>query len=214
MATHFSHDRDLIIHEPALMRDVAWNAQRRLNTTGSVAATVLTLNSGSFTEADIQPGHVVIFDGVTLEIISIDGPTTATVSLMRANLSAQAIPPFAASNRSVVVYDFSPQRAVVHRQILAMLAIDPDGESSFGINETQITNPKALTRLETLGTLSLIYASAAAPSRADHGFEQRARLYCERFQRERESVVVMLDTDNDAIAEATRRPNAFIPPRA
>lgn len=214
MTTHFSHDRDLIIHEPALLRDVAWNAQRRLNTTGSVSGTQLTLNQGSFTDADIQPGHVVLFDAVTLEIVSIDSPTTATVSLMRANLSAQAIPPFSATNRSVVVYDFSPQRAVVHRQILNMLAIDPEGESNFGIDETRITNPRALTRLETLATLHLIYAGAAAPSSAEGTFDKRAKLYRERFQRERESVVVMLDTDNDAIAETTRRPNAFIPDRA
>lgn len=210
----FSTDRDLIIHEPALMRDVGWAGQRRLAVLASLIGTQLTLSSGSFIDAGIAAGHVALFDGVSLEIVSIDSATLATVSLLRADITAPAVPPVAASNRSLQIYDFSPQRAIVHRQLLTMLALDAPGEDNFGINETMVTNPAALARLETLGTLHLIYAGASAPKRGEDRYEQRAELYRQRYQRERESVVAMIDLDGDGIAEATRRPNAFVLTRA
>ncbi len=206
----FSRDRDLVVYEPGLMRDVGWAGQRRLSVLGSVSGTQLTISSGSFVDAGIEAGHVAVFDGVTLEIVSVDSATTATVSLVRGDISGGAVPPIAASNRAVVVYDFSPQRAIVHRQVLTMLGIDAVGEEGFGVDETMVTNPGALTRLEALGTLHLVYAGASAPSRGSDRYEQRAELYRQRYQRERESVVAMIDMDGDGIAEATRRPNAFV----
>ncbi|MCR9075906.1 MAG: hypothetical protein NXI07_07695 [bacterium] len=206
----FSQDRDLVVHEPALMRDVGWVGQRRVYALGSVSGTQLTIHSGSFTAAGIEPGNVIVFDGVTLEIVSVDDDTTATISLMRADTAGAAIPPLEASNRSVLLYEFSAQRAIVHHQILSMLGIDAQGEDASGVSEDMITNAGALRRLETLGTMHLVYAGASAPSRANDRYEQRAQLYLERFRRERESVVAMLDTDGDGIAEVTRRPNAAI----
>lgn len=210
----FSHDRDLVVYEPGLMRDVGWAGQRRLSVLGSVSGTQLTLSSGSFLDAGVSAGHVVVFDDVTLEIVTVDSATAATVSLMRGDVSGSAVPPIAASNRSVVVYDFSAQRAIVHTQVLAMLGGDAEGDAVFGVDERQVTNPGALRRLETLGTLHLIYAGASAPSRASDRYAERAELYRQRYQRERESVVAMLDTDGDGIAEVTRRPNAIVLGRA
>lgn len=209
----FSQDRDLMVYEPGLLRDVAWVGQRRLSATGSVSGTTLTLASGSFADAQVQAGQVVLFDGVALEIVSVESATTATVSLLRADAGGGAVAPIAASNRSVMVYDFSPQRAIVHRQVLAMLGIDSAGDGSDGINgidESMVTNPGALTRLECLGTLHLVYSGASAPGRGSDRFEQRVGLYLERYRRERESVVAMIDMDGDGIAEATRRANGFV----
>tara|TARA_E500000318_G_scaffold96155_1_gene96310 strand:- start:12801 stop:13436 length:636 start_codon:yes stop_codon:yes gene_type:complete len=206
----FSKDRDLVVHDPGLMRDVGWAGQRRLSVIGGISGTQLTIETGSFVDAGIEAGHAVLFDGITLEVVSVDSATTATVSLMRADALGAAVPPIEADTRTVVVHDFSAQRSIVHRQVLTMLGIDAQGEHVFGIDETMITNTGALNRLETLGTLHLIYAGASAPSRANDRFEQRAELYRQRYQRERESVIAMIDTDGDGIAEVTRRPNAFV----
>lgn len=206
----FSKDRDLVVHEPGLMRDVGWAGQRRLSVLGSVSGTQLTLSSGSFIDVGVDAGHVVLFDGVMLEVVSIDGATLATVSLLRGDIAGGAIPPISASNRGVVVYDFSPQRAIVHQQILTMLGLDAIGEVGHGFDESMVTNPSALTRLEALGTLHLVYAGASAPSQASDRYAQRAELYRHRYQRERESVVAMIDVDGDGIAEATRRPNVVV----
>lgn len=206
----FSKDRDLVVHEPGLMRDVGWAGQRRLSVIGGISGTQLTIQSGSLIDAGVESGHVVVFDGITLEIVSVESATTATVSLMRADVTGPAIPPLEAATRTVLVNDFSAQRSIVHRHVLTMLGVDPTGEDVFGVDETMITNAGAMNRLETLGTLHLIYAGASAPSRANDRFAQRADLYRERYQRERESVIAMIDTDGDGIAEVSRRPNAFV----
>jgi hypothetical protein len=203
----FAKDRDLVVLEPVLHRDVAWVGQRRISTTGSIVGTSLTLNTGSFIDSEIAAGHVVIFDDAVLEVVSIESATQATVSLMRASVESNAIPRLDATNRSVVVYDYSPQLAIVHRQVLTMIGLDPD-DADF--DESVVTNPGALVRLEALGTLHLIYAGAAAPGRGGSKFEHRAKMYQQRFVNERERVVAMIDLDGDGIAEVVRRPNLFV----
>jgi hypothetical protein len=203
----FALDRDLLVFEPGLFRDVSWLGFKRIATIGALVGTTVTINTGSFVTKEIAPGHVLIFDGVPLEVVSVESATQATVSVLRSDLGSSAVPWFDASNRGVAVYDFGAQRAMVHRQILTMLGFDPDAE---GFSDAVVTNPGALVRLEALGTLHLIYASAAAPGRGSAGFDQRAQMYKERFGAERERVVAAIDLDGDGIAETTRRPNAFV----
>src|SRR5690606_12971662 len=111
-AMMIAKDRDLVVLEPGLHRDVAWIGQRRSSAIGSITGATLTINSGSFVDAQIEAGHVVIFDDSALEVVSVESATQATVSLMRADISSNAIPRIAASNKSVAVYDYSPQRSI------------------------------------------------------------------------------------------------------
>lgn len=203
----FAKDRDLYVLEPGLHKDVAWVGHKRISTVGSVVGTSLTITTGSFIDAQVEAGHVVIFDGIVFEVVSVQSATQATVSMMRADLSSNAVPGVDASNRGVAVYDYSPQRGIVHRQVLTMLGFDPD-DTDF--DESVVTNPGALVRLEALGTLHLIYASAGAPGRAGEKFDQRAQMYRQRFAGERQRVVATIDLDGDGIAETKRRPNVFV----
>ncbi len=155
----FAKDRDLYVLEPGLHKDVAWVGQRRISTIGSLVGTALTITNGSFVDAQVSAGHVVIFDGMALEVVSVEGATQAAVSLMRGDVSGGAVPGVNASNRVAIVYDYSPQRAMVHRQVMTMLGFDVDAD---GFDESVVTNPDALVRLEALGTLHLIYAGAGA----------------------------------------------------
>jgi len=203
----FASDRDLVVFEPGLFRDVAWIGFKRISTVGSLVGTQLTINTDSFVDKQITAGHVVLFDGVPLEVVSVESATQATVSMVRSDLSSSAVPWFDVSNRSVEVYDFGAQRAMVHRQVLTMLGLDPD---AVGFSDLVVTNPGAFVRLEALGSLHLIYASAGAPGRGGGGFDERAQMYKARFGAERERVVAAIDLDGDGIAETTRRPNAFV----
>ncbi len=203
----FAKDRDLYVLEPGLHKDVAWLGQRRISTVGSLTGTALTITSGSFVDAQVSAGHVVIFDGMVLEVVSVEGDTQATVSMMRSDVSSGAVPGVSASNRVTIVYDYSPQRAMVHRQVMTMLGFDVDED---GFDASVVTNPGALVRLEALGALHLIYAGAGAPGRSGEKFAQRAQMYRERFARERERVVAMVDLDGDGVAESKRRANALV----
>lgn len=207
----FAKDRDLYVLEPGLHKDVAWLGQKRISTIGSIVGTTLTINTQSFTDAQVEAGSVVIFDGVVVEVVSVESATQATVSMMRGNLSSAAIPGVEANSRGTAVFDYSAQRAMVHRQVLVMLGLDPEAD---GFDESVITNPSGLVRLEALGTLHLIYASAGAPGRAGEKFHQRAEMYKERYMSERERVVAMIDLDGDGIADVSRRPNAMMLSRA
>jgi len=204
----FAKDRDLVVHEPGLHRDIAWMGQRLISGIGSLVGTALTINSGSFTDVGIESGHVVIFDDVVLEVVSVESDVEATVSMLRADTSSNAIPGIDASNRKVEVFGYGPQIGIVHRQILGMIGIDVDDPD--GLSVDAVTNPNGLVRLEAIGALHLIYSGAGATGRNGQKFDQRAKMYRERFASERERVVAMIDLDGDGIAEVTRRPNAFV----
>lgn len=208
----FAQDRDLLILEPALLRDAAWAGQRPLSVNATLAGATLTLASGSFTDAGVQPGSIALFDGLAIEFVEINAPTQATVSLLRARADAPPVPPPGASNRPLRVYTFAPQRELVHRALLVMAGIDPDAQGP--LTEASITNPSDLVRLEALGTLELIYAAADPVTAGPVPHAQRAEMYRQRFQAERDRVSVFLDIDADGIAEARRSLSRFTLTRA
>jgi hypothetical protein len=202
----FALDRDLLVLEPALLRDVGWAGQRVLDATGTISGATLTLSTGSFADAGVAAGSVALVDGLAVEILAVASATEATVSLLRARRDGPGVAPSAATNRPVRVYTFGPQIEAVHRQILTMAGIDPDA-TPLGptppLTEAAITNPNALVRLEALGALHLIYAGAAAPS-SSLAHAQRAEMYRHRFAEERARVPVFVDLDADGVADARR----------
>ena len=204
----FAKDRDLVAMEPGLLRDVAWSGQRRLITTGSVSGTTLTIGSGSFVDSGIAQGDIVSVDSTVVEVVEVLSATTATVSLVLGDGESDPIGPGAMTGVGVEVYTFRPQLGIVHRQVLAMLGIDPDDPQ--GLDASAVLNPESLVRLEALGALHLIYASAGAPGRGGEGFADRAARYRERFANERARVSVLIDLDGDGVAETRRHPNTFV----
>jgi len=200
-------DRDLLLLEPSLFRDLAWVGQRLVRAQATIAGTTITLSSPDVTleAADITAGHVVSFDGVGYEVLARLSPTTATISRPRTHPDDLAIPPTPwAAPAPAEFTTFAPQIAIVRDQLLRMLGIDPDDPESSPA-PSAITNPRALTLPNTLGALHLIYAAAAAPQRRDGHLHDRADMYRRRFAQERLRAVVRLDLNADGIADATRR---------
>jgi hypothetical protein len=205
----FTSDRDLLVLEPNVFRDAGWVGQRLLNTTGSVSGTTMTLVSGSFTAAGIAPGHVLVYDAVAIEVISVTSATVATVSLLRAKLSDAPIPPPALGVKPVACWTFRPQISLVHAQVLRMLGIDPDAPSEAMVTEASIVNPLSLALAESLGALHIVYSAAAALSQADSALAARAQMYRQRFGDERQRAVARIDLDGDGEPDATRRLNVI-----
>lgn len=203
----FTQDRDLLLLEPALFRDLAWIAQRLVRGTGTISGTTLTMSTQDVTleAAGVTAGHVVSYDNVGLEVVARLSPTTATISRPRQDPDDPPIPPApAASPLLAEVITFAPQIAIVHQQLLRMLGIDP-ADPAADVTESSITNPRSLALPEALGALHLIYAGAAAPQRRDGPLNERAEMYRRRFAQERARAVVRLDLDGDGQADATRR---------
>lgn len=205
----FATDRDLLVIEPGLMRDVAWIGQRLVRGTGSVSGTSLVLSErdNGLASQGVGAGHVARIGGNGFEIVGVSGEDTAEVSRLRASAGDAAIGLTAMSDVEVEVYTFAPQIADVHRRVLRMLGLSPAGEAGEGeADESAVVNSADLVRLEALGALHLIYAGASAGQGKESAAGLRAELYRARFAAERGAVVARLDLDGDGLADVARRP--------
>lgn len=204
----FATDRDLLVLEPNLLRDVGWVGQRLVKGTGSISGTTLTMSVQDvlFDQAGVDAGSIAAVGGVPVEVLSRASGTELTVSLLRADAIDPAIPPAPVTDAEVSVWTFRPQLALVHGQVLRMLGIEPD-EPDAAVTESSITNPGALRVVEALGAMHLVMASAAAVSGPGSPAWERAAQYRARFAAERQRVAARIDLDGDGAADATRRLN-------
>jgi hypothetical protein len=205
----FITDRDLLLIEPGLTRDVGWAGSRLLAGIGDVAGTTLTLTSQDldFDEANVDEGHIVSVGSVAYEVIERLTSTTATISRLRVAIEDPVQAPSPGSDLPVEVFSFAPQISMIHAQVLRLLGIDPDDPAEDEPTEEDITNPGALKRVEALGTLHLIFAAAAALGEPGSSVWARAEMYRDRFAAERRRAAARIDLDGDGIADATRRLN-------
>lgn len=194
-------DRDLLVVEPNLFRDVGWLSQRVLRASGAISGTTLTISSadGAFDTARVGAGSIVTVDGIAYEVVERLSATQATLSRPRASAADPIVPPAAVTGKDTWVITFAPQIAAVHREVMARLGIGEGGPA-----ESAIVNPSALVRLEVLGTLAMVWGAASALSGPESPAAERAAWYRSRFARERESVSVRLDLDGDGVQDAAR----------
>lgn len=206
----FATDRDLLMFEPRLFFDVSWASQKLVDSAsgGSInsAGDTLTLSGGTFDSLGIGEGFVVIAGATPLEVVERLSATQVRISRLRASAGDALIPAASGSGLKVVIHTFRPQIAIVHRQVMRMLGIEPGGGSSP--RESDITNPSSLVPAEALGALHLIFSSAAALVGGDSTLWVKARMYEERFRRERRRVVAEIDLDGDGRADTIRRASA------
>ena len=211
----FASDRDLLVLEPNLFRDVGWLGQRLVRGVCTVSGTTLTATGVDFVGAGVGAGFVALVDGAALEVVARLSATALTVSRPRGSASDAPIAPTAGSGKQVIVGTFVPQIAVAHRQVLAMLGLTRVGSvrDPGGVSESAVTNGAELALLESLGALNLIFAAASAATGplAGNGVSgelARSELYRRRFAAERGRVEARLDLDGDGVADAARRPTA------
>lgn len=206
----FANDALLLTLEPGLFRDVAWVGQRLVLGQGSCSGTALTMTSQDvlFDAAGVDAGNVVLVAGTAYEVIARVSGTVLTVSRLRASDDDALIPVSGATGVEVSVPTFAPQIAVVHRQVLRMIGIEPDAPEEEGrIGPSAIVNPEALAQVEALGALHLIYAGAGSALGPESPPARRAESYRQRFADERQRAVALIDTDGDGQPDAVRRLN-------
>ncbi|MCK4874167.1 MAG: hypothetical protein KAS72_15700 [Phycisphaerales bacterium] len=200
-------DHDLLALEPNLFRDVAFSAQRLVSSSSaSISGTTLTDASADFEAAGVTTGYVAVVDDVAFEVVQQLSATSLTISVLRGDEAGAAIPPGDVTNASLLITTFLPQFAVIHSQLLHTLGIAPDDDAG-GVHEGCIMNPADLTCVEALGALEMILSAAASLVGESSTLWNKARLYRERYAQERQRTSVLLDTNGDGRADATRRIN-------
>ena len=201
----FTSDRDLLLLDPTLFRDVGWLGQRLLSTVATVIDTTLTVSGVDLTALGVAAGHVVLVDGAALEVTQRLSPTALEISRPRAAPNDPPIPASFGVNRAIVIHTFSPQLAIAHGQILRMLGLEADAAPVPGtLTDANVTNPRSLWLVEALCALYQIYAAAAALAPADSPAHVRAEHYRARFNAERQRATARIDTDGDGRADVTR----------
>ncbi|MEC9374322.1 MAG: hypothetical protein VYC34_10780 [Planctomycetota bacterium] len=192
----FAKDRDLLVLEPALFRDVSWAGQRLVNVNDAqVTGVTLTTNKADFEALDVGAGHVVLIGGMSLEVVERVSSSSLTVSLLRTASDGPALAPPAGLAGDAFISTFLPQIGQAHRQTLHSGGIDAESEAEF------VVNTDDLARVEALGALHLIFAGAAASASPGSLLWEKARMYRDRYIRSRAATIVVLDDDADGKAD-------------
>lgn len=203
----FASDRDLLIFEPALPREVDWAGQRLLeNGVGNVAGGigVMLTAPASISGLGLLAGQLIRLSGVWGEVVEVVLPNLLTVSKLRTEPEGAMIP-LAEDGMGITgirVISYAPQRAIVHRQLIESLRLDADG-----LTLSAVLNPRSVARVEALGALHLIYAGAAAMTNgtaAAGALSTKAQMYERRFNEQRSALTVRLDTNGDGQQDEVR----------
>ncbi len=208
----FATDRDLLQHEPRLFSDIRWAGQTLFEGTGTLNAAGDSIAIAGMDSASrgISEGCVALIDGLAVEITGAKSPELLGISLLRARRSDSVVgAPGGPRSVAVVVATFRPQIALVHDRILRALGLATLDEGSDLMGASAVMNPGALVRVEALGALHAIFASASALVEQNSPMWARAQMYRERFIEERRRVRVDIDLDGDGIADATRTISAM-----
>jgi hypothetical protein len=206
----FSTDRDLLVFEPRLFCDFALPAQTLASgSDGVLAGTVFTTAAGGLIAAGLAPGMVLTVrpaDGpaATLEIVSIDSATHATVSTLRADSTSPARATTISGNHLPwSVASFAPQAEAVAAEIIAHFGISPANPTSRWTS-ADILNPQALRPVSAYGVLSMVLAGAANRGDPADGLWAKATHYRARFEQLLSQIELGLDRDDDGKADEVR----------
>lgn len=201
----FATDIDLLHWEPRLMQDAAAVAQTLLAGTADLSGSVLTLTSGSLTDAPITTEHVVTLgDPVagSFPIVSINSSTVLSLSVLHDQLypaegAGEPWAPFSGSGIGYSIRTFWPQRAIVSELLLQAARVKRQ-------NVASILNPEVLKRPCVLGSLQMIYTALAAAASEPAPLLVRAELYERLYRRALGAARIDLDFNGDGVIDTSR----------
>ncbi len=203
----FATDRDLLVLEPNLFRDIAFLSQMLASgTDGAVSGTSFTSALADFIAAGVAEGHVVSVNDLAVEVVQVVSSTELTISLLRAHPGDAAVPPPEGVALPYAVRSFLPQIEMMHRQVMRSAGIEPDGvgEPSDAATVDDVLNGNEIALVEALGALESIFASAASMLADEPYLRLRAASYRDRFASARQRARVRLDRDGDGVVDVVR----------
>lgn len=205
----YATDTDLLHWEPNVPRDAAFASQTLIRGTGTLDGTRFTITAGSFTDAMVEAGHVIVLEGDLAgcyPILDVNSATELTVSTLHQPMrtGATPVPAPIGSGAAVpfVIRTFAPQRGVVSDLIRAAAGIGEGTDHPDGA----VLHPVTLRRACVFGTLHLIYRALMPVTGEEPGFyDIRADLYERLHRRALREVEVVLDLDGDGVADVHRK---------
>jgi hypothetical protein len=208
-------DRDLLVLEPGLFRDVRWAGQVIARGAGEINETRISTEEPSVQW--VRLGMVTIIADTMYEVVDVS--SGIGLSVLRARASDLETWPLVSGPVNFAVLSFGPQIEQARQEVLGLLglragpsALGPGGRRVLG--EDALMDPGALKLLVSYGALRIIYAAAGTLLGDSSPAAQRARAYQRLFAAERWRVAAEIDADGDGIGDAIRRPSVMTLVRA
>jgi hypothetical protein len=202
----FSNDVDLLKHEPKLFTEFYFPSQVVAGGTGgTLSGTTFTKAGANFIAAGIAAGGVIYLKSVSgtldgaFEIVSVDSATQLTVSVLRADASAAAVPPFpAGTDVTYRIATFAPQ---AHEAMLLLMRC-------FGMkadDAEHLIEPEKLRGASVFIILASVYATLTGDAETSEEHWKKSLHYRTLFEHARETLRLDVDTDGDGQSDEVKQ---------
>ena len=198
---------DLMKLEPKLFVDAADSGLTLASgNDASVSNTSLTSISSDFVTLEISAQDIVVVSNDPIEIVSIDSATSLSTSRRRMSKESPVLKPSAGTGLAFSIISFELVLEHVEALTLAAFGILPN-DPDLPVKITDVLNQDDLKRLITLRVIRQGFDRAAAADPANTSLEAMAGFYTE-LAREAEALTsLLIDPNQDGIAESRRRIN-------
>jgi len=204
----FCTDRDLLAIEPLIFLLGGGPAQElAAGEDGAISATTFSSAASNFGAAGVEPGMVLAAspgapaEGAAYEIVSVDSPTTLTVSVLRADGEADAVAPPSGIELRFHVRTYRPQ---IHNVSATMAEKLRQIVEVSGVASADFADSAQLAPACAHGVLATVFvARAESASPADANWI-KAEHYRREFLRLQLQLRLAVDADADGVAERTR----------
>lgn len=203
-----AQDRDVVVIEPNLYRDVIFASQRLARGTCEIVEFSFgaTDSDVSLDTSGIVPGDVVVAGGVAYEIMAMGGATDLTISRVREDREGPLVMPPSLGPLSFHVATIRPQLRCARELVLRMAGIPAYGEAVAGSPRAEnVTNARDLISAQVYAALAMVYSALGAGQGNEGAMNQRAALMQRRFEFEAERTGVLVDLNGDGKPDAVRR---------
>ena len=204
----FCQDRDLLSIEPGAFVGGGFPSQRLVaGSDGVLSGTTFTSAGSDFVSAGVAPAMVVCVytttpsEGSAYEIISVDSATTLTVSVLRADTSADAVSPPSGSGLSFCIETFAVQIEAVSNTLAEKLRQITE---VAGIDSADFADSTQLRLATAVGVLSTIFVTRAQNATDSDANWVKAEHYRDEFRTRQLQLRLTVDADGNGRAEQTR----------
>ena len=200
----FCSDADLLAWEPSVFLETVFVHQSLLReATVTLAGTALTVSGASLVAAGVLPGMVAQLttaDGSftqLAEIVSLESPTAATVSALRARHSEPAIPPLTQGTLKLTIISFRPQIVATGAALLAHVGITSEGDTT----SPAYADLAGFAPTCAFATLAALFRTLTENKHATNLTFTKHDFYAGLAQAARQTLAATIDQDGDGVPE-------------
>lgn len=211
----FSNDRDVLRYEPALFNTLFLPGQILAHGTGaSLSATTLTKTGENFITKGVSAGNVIYLESTiasvatSFEVVSVDSATQLTISVLRCDITSDAISPDAdASDYIYRIATFSPQGNDAMKQLTRYFGLQP-GDPSSDYSAADLLDAEVMVQVSVFLIIAGVYATLASGINGQDAYWDKSFYYNDKFLKALARCKVDIDLGKDGARDLTNYANS------